>query len=82
MADRVIPQLEPLAGDFNKPSAVLGPEPADVIKATRKHLVMAIEAATDHLVWRQHQVIGIDDLPVAMTLYPYLEVNSGMRTVA
>jgi hypothetical protein len=48
-ADRVIPQLEPLAGDFNELLSVVGPEPADVIEATRKHLMVEIEAATNHL---------------------------------
>jgi hypothetical protein len=69
-ADRVIPQLEPLAGDFNELSSVVGPKPADVIKAAGKHLVMEIEAATNQLIWHQHQSVVIDDLPVAMTLYP------------
>ena len=69
-ADRVIPQLEPLAGDFNELSSVVGPKPADVIKAAGKHLVMEIEAATNHPIWHQHQSVVIDDLPVAMTLYP------------
>jgi hypothetical protein len=32
----VIPQLEPLSGDFNELASVVGPEPADVIEATRK----------------------------------------------
>jgi hypothetical protein len=59
----VIPQLEPLAGDLNQLAWVVGPEPADVIEAARKHLVVEIEAATNH------QVVVIDDLPVAMTLY-------------
>jgi hypothetical protein len=65
----VIPQLEPLAGDFNELASVVGPKPADVIKAAGKHLVVEIEAATNHLVRHQHQFIVIDDLPVAMTLY-------------
>ena len=33
MADGMIPQLEPLAGDFNELASVVGPEPADVIEA-------------------------------------------------
>src|SRR5215218_10370304 len=49
-ADRVIPQLEPLAGDFKELPSVVGPEPANVIKAAGKHLVIDIEAATNHLV--------------------------------
>jgi hypothetical protein len=32
-ADGVIPQLEPLASDFNELASAVGPEPADVIKA-------------------------------------------------
>jgi hypothetical protein len=69
-ADGVIPQLEPLAGDFKELASVVGPEPADVIKATRKHLVVEIEAATNHLVGHQHHFVVIDELPVAMTFYP------------
>ena len=69
-ADRVILQLEPLAGDFNELPSVVGPEPADVIEAAGKHRVVEIEAATNHLVWHQHNFVVIDDLPVAMTLYP------------
>ena len=68
-ADGVIPQLEPLAGDLNQLASVVGPEPTDVIKATRKHLVVEIEAATNHLVGHQHHFVVIDDLPAAMTLY-------------
>src|SRR4051794_28441174 len=45
-ADGVVPQLEPLAGDFNELASVIGAEPADVIKAAGKHLVAEIEAAT------------------------------------
>ena len=66
----MIPQLEPLPGDFNELASVVGPEPADVIEAARKHLVVEIEAATNHLVWYQYRFVVIDDLPVAMTLYP------------
>ena len=76
------PQLEPLAGDFNELASVIGPEPADVIEATREHLVVKIEAATNHLVWHQYHVGVIDDLPPAMTLNPKLQVNSGFRTAA
>ena len=65
----MIPQLEPLAGDFNEFPSVVGPEPADVIEATREHLVVEIEAATNHLVWHQHHFVVMDDLPLAMTLY-------------
>jgi hypothetical protein len=65
----VIPQLEPLAGDFNELASVVGPEAADVIEAARKHFVVEIEAATNHLVGHQHQFIVIDDLPPAVTLY-------------
>ena len=32
-------------------------------------LVVEIEAATNHLVWHQHQLVVINDLPGAMTLY-------------
>jgi hypothetical protein len=60
--------LEPLPGDFNEPPAVVGPEPADIVKAARKHLVAEIEAATNHLIWHQHHFIVIDNLPLAMTL--------------
>src|SRR5215203_1949742 len=49
-ADGVIPQLEPLAGDLNELASVGGPEQADVIEAARKHFVVEIEAATNHLV--------------------------------
>jgi hypothetical protein len=66
----MIPELEPLAGDFNELASVVGPEPADVIKAAGKHLVVEIEAATNHLVGHHHDVVVIDDLPVAMTFYP------------
>jgi hypothetical protein len=66
----VLPQLEPLAGDFNELASVVGLEPADVIEATRKHFVVEIKAATNHLVWHQYHFVVIDDLPVAMTLYP------------
>ena len=65
----MIPQLEPLARDFNELPSVVGPEPADVIEAARKHLVVEIESATNHLVWHPHHFVVIDDLPVAMTLY-------------
>src|SRR5215204_5914440 len=44
-ADGVIPQLEALTGDFNELVSVVGLEPADVIKAAGKHLVVEIEAA-------------------------------------
>jgi hypothetical protein len=67
--DGVIPQLEPVAGDFHELAAVVGPEPADVIKAAGKHLVVEIEAATNHPVGHHHDFVVIDDLPVAMTLY-------------
>jgi hypothetical protein len=70
--DRVILQLEPLAGDFNEPPSVIGPEPANVIKAARKHLVGATEAATNHLVWHQHHLVAIDDLPPRMYLDSYV----------
>jgi hypothetical protein len=62
--------LEPLAGDFDELASVVGAEPADVVKAAGKHLVVEIEAATNHLVWHQYHVVVIDDLPPAMTLYP------------
>jgi hypothetical protein len=62
--------LEPLAGDLNELASVVGPEPADVIEAARKHLVVEIEPATNHLVGHQHYFAGIDDLPPAMTLHP------------
>jgi len=75
----MIPQLEPLASDFNELASVVGPAPADIIEAARKHLVVEIEAATNHLVWHQHEVVGIDDLPVAMTFYPELQVISEIR---
>jgi hypothetical protein len=80
VADGVIPQLEPLAGDFNQLALVVGrPIPADLIKAAGKHLVVEIEAATNHLVGHQHQFFVIDDLPAAMTLDAQLEVNPGAR---
>jgi hypothetical protein len=66
-ADGMIPQLESLAGDFNEFASVVGPEPADVIEATREYFVVEIEAATNHLVWHQYHFVVIDDLPVAMT---------------
>ena len=66
----MIPQLEPLAGDFKELASVVGLEPADIIKAAGKHLTVEIEAATNHLVWHQHQFVVIDDLPVAMPLDP------------
>src|SRR5215203_2503602 len=59
-ADGVVPQLEPLAGDFNELASVVGAEPADVIKAARKHLVVEIEAATNHLVGHQYHFVVID----------------------
>ena len=65
----MIPQLEPLAGDLNEFPSVVGPEPADVTEATREHLVVEIEAATNHLVWHQYHFVVMDDLLVAMTLY-------------
>jgi hypothetical protein len=68
----VIPQLEPLASDFDELASVVGPEPADVIETTRKHVVVQIEAATNHLVGHQHHVVVTDDLPLAMTFYPEL----------
>jgi hypothetical protein len=46
----VIAQLEPLASDFNELPSAVGPEPADLIEATRKQLVVEIEAAANHLV--------------------------------
>jgi hypothetical protein len=61
--------LEPLAGDLNELASVVDPEPADVIEAARKHLLVEIEAATNRPVWHQHHLVVIDDLPVAMTLY-------------
>jgi hypothetical protein len=60
--------LEPLAGDFNELPSVVSPVPADVIEAARKHLVVEIEAATNHLVWQQHNFVIIDDFPVAVAL--------------
>jgi hypothetical protein len=60
--------VEPLAGDFNELPSVVGVEPADVVEAAGKHLVVEIESATDHLVWHQHHIVAFDDLPVAMTL--------------
>jgi hypothetical protein len=60
--------LEPLAGDLNELPSVVCPEPADVIEATRKNLVIEIEAATNHLVGQQHHFVVIGDLPLAMTL--------------
>jgi hypothetical protein len=81
-ADRVIPQLEPLAGDFNELLSVVGLELADVIEATRKHLMVEIEAATNHLVCHQHHVVVIDDLPPAMTLDAELQVNPRIGAAA
>jgi hypothetical protein len=75
----VIPQLEPLASDFNELALVVGPEPADVIEAARKHLVVEIEAATNYLVWHHHEVVVLDELPVAMTFYPEFQVISEIR---
>jgi len=74
--------LEPLAGDFNELSSLVGPEPADLIEATRKYLVVEIEAATNHLVGHQHHFVVMDDLPLAMTVYAYLQVSSGIGTSA
>jgi hypothetical protein len=74
--------LEPLAGDFNELSSVVGPEPADVIEATRKHLMVEIEAATNHLVGHQHHFVVIDDLPLAMTLDAELQINPRTRAAA
>jgi hypothetical protein len=74
--------LETLPGNFNELASVVGPEPADLIKATRIHLVIEIEAATNHLVRHQHQFIGIDDLPGAMTLYAQHQVNTRSRAAA
>jgi hypothetical protein len=62
--------LEPLTRDLNELPSVVGPEPADVIKAARKPLVVEIKAATNHLVRHQHHVVVIDNHPAAMTLYP------------
>jgi hypothetical protein len=75
----VIPQLEPLASDFNELASVVGPEPADIVEAARKHVVVEIEAATNHLVGHQHEVVVTDELPVAMTFYPELQVISDIR---
>jgi len=46
----------------------MGPQPADVIKAAGKHLVVEIEAATNHLIGQQHHFVVNDELPLAMTL--------------
>jgi hypothetical protein len=62
--------LEPLSGDFNELASVISPEPADLIETTRIHRMIEIEAATNPLLWHQHHVVVIDDLPLAMTLYP------------
>ena len=60
VADGVVPQLNPLAGDLNELPSVVRPEAADVIKAARKKLVIEIEAATNHLVGQQYHFIVID----------------------
>jgi hypothetical protein len=65
----MLPQLEPLTGNFDELASVVGPEATDLIKAAGKHLVTEIKAATNHLVRHQHQFVGINDLPVAMTLH-------------
>jgi hypothetical protein len=67
--------LEPLTGDLNELASVVSPEPSGVIKAAGKQLVVEIEAAANHLVWHQHQLIVRDDLPVAVTLDAKLQVN-------
>ena len=77
-ADGVIPQLEPLAGDFNELASAVGTKPADVIKAAGKRLVMEIEAATDHLVWHQTQFVVIHDLSVLVVVFLFL--SSGNAT--
>jgi hypothetical protein len=79
MADRVITQLEPLTSDLNELPAVVGSEPANVIEAARKHFVVEIEAAANHLVWRQHQFIVIDDLPLAVALDAQRQMNCRIR---
>ena len=71
-------ELEALAGDFNALPSVVGAELADVVEAARKHLVVEIEAATNHIVRHQHHFVVIDDLPVAMTFDAELQVNSGI----
>jgi len=42
----------------------------------------SLEPAWVPLVWHQHHFVVIDDLPLAMTLYPQLQINSGSRTGA
>src|SRR4029453_19087416 len=49
-ADGVILQLEPFAGVFNELSSVVGPEPADLIKAAGKPLGVECEGANNSLV--------------------------------
>lgn len=56
-ADRVLPQLESLTGDFNELASVVGQEPAGFIKAAGKHLVVEIEPATNHFVWHQNEFV-------------------------
>jgi len=63
----VISQLEPLASDFYELASVIRTKPANVIKSAGKHLMVEIEAATNHLVWHHHIVV-IDDLPASRTL--------------
>jgi hypothetical protein len=64
----VIPQLEPLASDFYELASVIGPKPANVIKAAGIHLMVEIEAATNDLVWHHHHFVVVDNLPAARTL--------------
>jgi hypothetical protein len=78
----VLPQLEPLAGNFNELASAIGPEPAGIIKAARKHLMVEIEAAANHLVWHEHNFVGIDDLPGAMTSHPEHKFNTRSRAAA
>ena len=59
----MIPELEPSRVISTSLLAVVGPEPADVIKATGKHLVVEIEAASNHPVGHHHDFVVIDDLP-------------------
>jgi hypothetical protein len=58
-----------LAGDFNELPSVVGPKPADVIKAAGEQLVVKMRRQRITFVWHQHHVVVIDDLPPAMTLY-------------
>ena len=78
----MLPQLEPLAGNFNELASVVCPEPSSVIKPARKYLMREVETAANHLIWHQHQFVRIDDLPLAMTPDAQHEVHPRSRPAA